>query len=315
MMARKGKTAGWPPALRRQPTGNLSGAAAPRRPGGTFGGNVGLDTENLNQIKPNQTKSNQIKPNSGGAGGWGGGKEARTGKILFVTGTDTGVGKTVLTAMLLAFFRGRGGNALAMKPFCSGSRGDARLLLALQNDRLALNEVNPFYFDKPLAPAVAAGRGRAVPMEAALEKIRGLAAGCDLLIVEGVGGLVVPLGKEYTVRDLIRRLKCRVIVVCPNRLGVINHAVLTAEALEEVGIKELAIAMMGVRNPDLSAASNAGMLRQMVPSVPVFYVPNLGLRASAPQVVKKNAFFLKKTLALLAGEGIVSIVLTQNERD
>ena len=77
-------------------------------------------------------------------------------KIIFVTGTDTGVGKTVLTAMLLTYLRKKGANALGMKPFCSGSRGDARLLRACQKGCLTLDEINPFYFDKPLA----AGRGR-----------------------------------------------------------------------------------------------------------------------------------------------------------
>ncbi|MGA2177892.1 MAG: dethiobiotin synthase [Verrucomicrobiota bacterium] len=232
-------------------------------------------------------------------------------KILFVTGTDTGVGKTVLTAMLLAFLRGAGRDALAMKPFCSGSRGDARLLHDLQKGCLTLDEVNPFYFDKPLAPAAAA---KNVPLRAALAKIRELAGRCDILVVEGVGGLLAPLGKGYTVRDLIGNLDCKVIVVSANRLGTINHTLLTVEALQVSGQKELAIAMMGVRKPDISAASNVRMIRRMAPRTPVFAIPYLGFGASKAGGVKKNVIFLKKTLAQLAWGGSVGLVLSQNER-
>jgi dethiobiotin synthetase len=223
--------------------------------------------------------------------------------ILFVTGTDTGVGKTVLTAMLLAFLRGGGCDALAMKPFCSGSRGDARLLHSLQKECLTLDEVNPFYFDKPLAPAAAAGRGRpAVSRQAALRKIRLLAGRCDLLLVEGAGGLMVPLGKDYTIRDVIRLLPCKTIVVCSNRLGVINHVLLTAESMQSVGIKEFTVVTMGVKKPDISAGSNARMICQRLPSVPVFSLPYLGIGASTARAAKINAKYLKKTLARLLGD-------------
>lgn len=225
-------------------------------------------------------------------------------KILFVTGTDTGAGKTVLTAMLLALLRRGGVRALAMKPFCSGPRDDARLLHRLQKGCLTLDEVNPFYFDKPQAPAAAAGKsGSAVPLSAVLAKIRGIAARCDLLIVEGVGGLMVPLGRNYAVLDVIRRLDCETIVVCPNRLGVINHTLLTASALQSAGIKHFTIVMMGVRKPDISAISNPRMIHQRLPSIPVICLPYLGKTASSAVGVKNNAKYLKKTLAGIVGDG------------
>ena len=236
-------------------------------------------------------------------------------KYLFVTGTDTGVGKTVLTAMLLAFLRRGGGRALAMKPFCSGSRGDARLLHRLQKEFLTLEDVNPFYFDRPLAPGAAArGGGQKAPLGVVLGKIQAAAGRCDLLLVEGVGGVMVPLGGDYTVRDLIRGLECKTIVVCANRLGTINHTLLTAEALEGAGIEEFTIAMMGVKNPDISAASNPRMIRRMLPSRPVFCLPHLGFRAGTAGAVKRNVKYLKKTLAQLAGGDILSIVRSQNEK-
>jgi dethiobiotin synthetase len=227
-------------------------------------------------------------------------------KTLFVAGTDTGVGKTVLTAMLLAFLRGGGANVLAMKPFCSGSRGDARLLHSLQKESLTIEEVNPFYFDKPLAPAVAARRsGRRVTRRAALEKIRLLARRCDLLLIEGAGGLLAPLGVGYTARDLIRDLNAETILVSSNRLGVINHVVLTAEALQSSGIKGFKVVLMGVKRPDLSARGNARMIRQLLPLVPVFSLPYLGIRASTAKAAKINAKYMKITLARLLGDDMV----------
>jgi len=227
-------------------------------------------------------------------------------KIIFVTGTDTGAGKTVLSAMLLAFLRRGGCDALAMKPFCSGSRGDALLLRGLQRDRVSLDDVNPFYFDKPLAPAAAAGRGRPkVSLRNALGKIRLLADRCDVLVVEGVGVIMAPLGEDYTVRDLIQRLDCKTIIVCRNRLGIINHATLTAESLQHAGIKEFTVAMMGVKKPDISAGSNPRILRRMLPGTPVFCLPHLGFGASTVRGVKINVKFMKKTLAHLIGDDIL----------
>jgi dethiobiotin synthetase len=223
-------------------------------------------------------------------------------KILFVTGTDTGAGKTVLTALLLAFLRQGGANALAMKPFCSGSRHDARLLHRLQSQCLTIEEVNPFYFDKPLAPAAAADPGQPrISLYTTLKHIRCLASRCDLLLVEGAGGLLAPLGKGYTLRDLIRPMRGQVIVVCRNRLGVINHVALTTEALQRAGIKEFTVVMMGVKKPDLSAASNPRMIRKTLPSTPVFCLPYLGKRVSTAAAVKINVKYLKKTLARLLG--------------
>jgi dethiobiotin synthetase len=232
-------------------------------------------------------------------------------RIVFVTGTDTGVGKTVLTAMLLAFLRREGRNALAMKPFCSGSRGDARLLHGLQKGCLTPDEVNPFYFDKPLAPGAT---GKNVLLRTALGKILNLAGRCDVLVVEGVGGLLAPLGKGYTARDLIGRLDCGTILVSANRLGTINHTLLTLEALQSSVQKELKIVVMDAKKPDISAASNIQMIRRMTPGTPVYSIPYLGPRASKPFAVKKNVNFVKKTLALLTGGDKVGLVLSKEER-
>jgi dethiobiotin synthetase len=217
-------------------------------------------------------------------------------KVVFVTGTDTGVGKTILTALLLAHLRGEGRDALAMKPFCSGGRADARLLHRLQDGRLTLDEVNPFYYDKPVAPAAAPRR---VALGDALGRIRVLARRCELLLIEGAGGLLAPLGDDYTARELIAALSCKTLIASRNRLGTINHTLLTVEALQTTELQHFAVVLMGVKNPDPSVASNARMLRQRLPSSEVFSLPYLGNRAGTAANVKKSAIYLKKVLARL----------------
>ncbi len=238
-------------------------------------------------------------------------------KIIFVTGTDTGAGKTVLTALLLAFLREKGCNALAMKPFCSGSQADAELLYSLQNAEefngraglptAALDEINPFYYPEPVAPA--ASSALQVSLKVAVQKIRALSDRCDLLLVEGSGGLMVPLGPKFLIRDLIASLKCDVFVACPNRLGVINHTLLTVESLQNVGTKNFRVVMMETRHSDESSAKNAEIIAKMSPKTPIFRLPYLGLRASTTRGIQKSAKKMKKTLAALVGAGYLDLVL------
>jgi dethiobiotin synthetase len=219
------------------------------------------------------------------------------GKIIFITGTDTGVGKTVVTALLLRHLRQTGCNALAIKPFCSGTRADVRLLHSLQKGLLTLEEINPFFFKNPVAPAVATGWRKTISLDTVLSKIRAVGRRCDVLLVEGSGGLLVPLGKNYTVADLISKLRCPALVVSRNRLGTINHTLLTVKSMQAIGIKRLKIVMVEDKKPDISARSNPKTIKKMVSSAPVFLIPNLGFGASKEGAIKINALFLKITLA------------------
>jgi dethiobiotin synthetase len=230
-------------------------------------------------------------------------------KIIFITGTDTGVGKTVVTALLLRHLRQAGCNALAVKPFCSGSRADARLLRRFQKNLLTLDEINPFFFRQPVAPAAAAGRRKIIRLDTVLRKIRAVGGRCDVLLVEGIGGLLVPLGKNLTVADLISRLRCRALIVSSNRLGTINHTLLTVKALQAIGVKRLKITMVEEKKRDISARSNLKMIKKMAPLVPIFSIPNLGSGASLERAIKINAIFLKITLAQILGGDIFNTVL------
>ncbi len=229
------------------------------------------------------------------------------GRILFITGTGTGVGKTVLTALLLRHLREQGLDALAIKPFCSGSRKDARLLQRLQKEDLTLAATNPFFFRRPLAPWVAAREnGRAqIPLRHALGKIRRLGKRGRILLVEGSGGVLVPLGENYAVADLISLLRCETVLVAPNSLGTINHTLLTAKYMQAIGVKDIKIVMMSGRKPDLSSRSNIRAICELLPAIPVFSLPYLGGEASNLAAVRKNAKKVKKTLAQLVGGGSV----------
>lgn len=218
--------------------------------------------------------------------------------MVFITGTDTGVGKTLLTALLLQHLRSKGCRALAMKPFCSGGRDDARLLHAVQNGELTLDEINPFFFNEPLAPLVAArAHHRSIRLEEVLRRISHAATQCARLLIEGSGGLLVPLGEGYTVADLITKLNCQIIVVSPNRLGTVNHTMLTARALQHIGIKRLKVVLMARAHPDPSSYSNLQILTELLGQVPVLALDYLGADACHLAALKRAEKKVEKSLA------------------
>lgn len=222
----------------------------------------------------------------------------RSGKIIFVTGTDTGVGKTVFTGLMVHHLRTTGLHALAMKPFCSGSRADVRLLRAMQDDELSENEINPFYFPEPVAPLVSARqRKRLIPLVEVVRRIKTIAARCECLLIEGSGGLLVPLGEKYLVSDLIKRLNCEVIVVSRNRLGTINHTLLTVGALKHMGVKKMAVALMETGRKDVSVKTNGRVLSELLKPIQLYRVEFLSKNASKSGVLKNSHRKVKKTLA------------------
>ena len=219
-------------------------------------------------------------------------------RTIFVTGTDTGVGKTVFAASLVYFFRKQGLNAFAMKPFCSGSHDDILVLQSVQPRALSAEEVNPFYFHAPVAPLVALRRARRnIPLKEVLAKIGHVQRRCDVLVIEGSGGLMVPLGEGYAVADLIRALKCEVAIVSRNKLGTINHTLLTVDAVKRLKPKKLSVVLMERGTGDASTATNFGILRELVSPFPVVAYPFLGRRRMGLQVFRGSAKILKKVLA------------------
>src|SRR6266487_4369074 len=174
-------------------------------------------------------------------------------RILFITGTDTAVGKTVLTSLLARHLRERGVAVAALKPICSGDRADACALHSSQKGPLTLDEINPWHFRAPLAPLLAARREhRRVDLARVLAHVRRVQRRFDVVLVEGAGGLLSPLGEDFNARDLIIALHAVPIIVCPNQLGVVNHALLTVEALPRLVARRAAVVLMPARRPDLA---------------------------------------------------------------
>ncbi len=165
---------------------------------------------------------------------------------VFVTGTDTGVGKSVASTALLHAFRARGGAAVGMKPLASGCEetaegwrnDDALALVAASSHRPSYGDVNPYALPLPLAPEIAARRAgvevRLEVLEAAYERLRKQS---EIVVVEGVGGWSAPLSASLDQIDLVRALRLSVVIVVGIRLGCINHARLTARAITGDGAR------------------------------------------------------------------------------
>jgi dethiobiotin synthetase len=197
--------------------------------------------------------------------------------VFFITGTDTGVGKTVLTALLVRFLRAHGLRVAAFKPVCSGGRDDARALHAALGGALTLDEVNPWPFRAPVAPLLAAELERkSVSLSQTLAHIRAKQKGFDTTVVEGAGGLLSPLGENFDSRDLMRALRARPIIVAANKLGVVNHILLTLAALPKNRRAAAKIVLMSPPKPDTATPSNAKLLRRFLPAETILTLPWLG---------------------------------------
>ena len=219
-------------------------------------------------------------------------------RIVVITGTDTGVGKTLMTALLLRHLRRAGERALAMKPFCCGGRQDVELLGSLQDNELTQEEINPHYFSEPLAPLVAARKEhRRIRLEPIVKRIREMSRRCDWLLVEGAGGLLTPLGEGFHLGHMIGELRCDAVVVSSNRLGTINHTRLTVGTLEAFTNKGVVTVLMEQPKRDLSAESNLRMLAELLGGSRVFGLEYLGKSALEEGAIKKSALRVKKTLA------------------
>jgi dethiobiotin synthetase len=151
-------------------------------------------------------------------------------KGIFVTGTDTGVGKTYVTGLILSELRRRGVHAAAFKPVACGAGGrhDAEIYAAIMDHEQPLDVINPIYLRHPLAPSVSARLERKrIDLRRVLRAYQQLAADYSVVLVEGAGGLLVPIRDNYFVADLAKKLKLPLLVVARLGLGTINHSLLT----------------------------------------------------------------------------------------
>ncbi|NQT18420.1 MAG: dethiobiotin synthase [Planctomycetes bacterium] len=192
---------------------------------------------------------------------------------IFITGTDTGVGKTVFTAALAAKLRAEGRDVVALKPFASGAMTvDGRRVSAdtLFLEEAALSgeppeELTPALFDAPLAPAVAARlEGRRVDVAQVAEHCRRVAARHEVALIEGVGGLLAPLSEDAVVADFAAMLELPLVVVAPPGLGTLNHTALTVECAHARGLHVAGIVISGYPDaPGVAEATNPDELERL----------------------------------------------------
>ncbi len=193
------------------------------------------------------------------------------GRGIFITGTDTGVGKTLVALGLAALLKSRRYSVGVMKPAETGCEErdtrlfpqDAYYLKEASGCKEPLEKICPYVLRDPLAPSTAASReGTQIDISLLAEVYHEISSSHDITLVEGAGGLLVPLLPSYTYADLAKLLKLPLLVVAPNRLGVINHLVLTLEHASCLGLSVLGYVLDRLEGgPSLAAETNAEALR------------------------------------------------------
>ena len=161
----------------------------------------------------------------------------------FITGTDTGVGKTLISCALLHAFAAQGQRVVGMKPVAvgcddDGHNQDVEQLRAASNILMSYGQINPYNFLDSIAPHIAAqNAGVRIDFARILTSYHELASQADVVIIEGAGGFRVPLNNNQDTADLVLQLGLPVILVVGIRLGCLNHALLTVSAIEACGLK------------------------------------------------------------------------------
>lgn len=202
---------------------------------------------------------------------------------FYVTGTDTGVGKTHASVALLHALQRRGQRALGMKPLASGCEAtadglrneDALALIAAGHRRVTYETVNPYALRDPTAPEIAAARdGVTIGLERIASAFAQLQAQADCVLVEGVGGWLAPLSDSLMQADLARRLQLPVLLVVGLRLGCINHALLSVRAIEADGLRLLGWIGNAIDPELLFAEETYAILKARLPGPCLGLLPN-----------------------------------------
>ena len=199
---------------------------------------------------------------------------------VFVTGTDTGVGKTLIAGSLLRSLCTSGMRAIGMKPVAAGidsgaaMNTDVAALIAAANVAAPATDINPYSFALPVAPHLASkAAGVGIELERIADAYARLAALAEAIVVEGAGGVLVPLGTQTDMLDIPARLDLPVLLVVGIRLGCLNHALLSALAIASRGLR-LAGWVANRIEPEMPAADgNVTTLRERLPAPLIADVP------------------------------------------
>lgn len=194
---------------------------------------------------------------------------------LFVIGTDTEVGKTYIACRVIELLVASGMRVGVYKPVASGSEdsqpSDAELLRAAANQNCDLEHVCPQQFAAPVAPPVAAAlEGREVDDSLLVTGANWWLGRCDLLVVEGAGGALSPISSQQTVLDLAVQFGFPLLLVVANRLGAVNHTLLTLEAAQKRGLKVEAIVLNRLPTVDAEFISNRKLIENFAPGIEIF---------------------------------------------
>ena len=231
-------------------------------------------------------------------------------KGLFVTGTDTGVGKTIVAAGLVKVARNSGLRAVAVKPVetgCMVREGelypeDGSFLHQASEGDLTLDECVPFRFSLPASPArAAAAVGSTLHVADLKEHVLALAEDADLTVVEGAGGLMVPIQGSFMMLDLIELLNFPTIIVARSGLGTINHSLLTLHALKQRGLETLGIVLScSSPEPGPEEEFTPSDLARLTQPVPVLVMPYF------PPEMNSNAAKIAETMTATWPKEILS---------
>jgi dethiobiotin synthetase len=192
---------------------------------------------------------------------------------LFVTATDTGAGKTYFTSLLIRALRRAGLDTVGFKPVCCGGREDAEEIERACGSELSLNQINPVWMRAPAAPyAATLIENRPVDLDLIRDTYASLRKSHDSLVVEGIGGWLVPITRDYFVSDLARDLGLPVAVVVGNRLGALNHTLLTVRSIQSLGIPIHGLVLNNLEAPsaDPATTTNRALLEDLL-NVPVLF--------------------------------------------
>lgn len=187
-------------------------------------------------------------------------------KGIFITGTDTDCGKTYVSSLILRALRAERVDAVGYKPICCGDRNDALELVDASGDMVDVEAVNPVWLKTPAAPHVAAMFENApIDRELLLRKHAELEAEHQVVVTEGAGGLLVPIdGKDFMIAELIKMIGSKVIIVVGNKLGALNHTLLTVEALRARGIEPAGMIFNNLHDEmDTATITNKGIVEDM----------------------------------------------------
>jgi dethiobiotin synthetase len=212
---------------------------------------------------------------------------------LFITGTDTGVGKTYTAARLLHLLRASGTSCAGMKPICCGDRRDAEFLLAAGSDGLTMDDVNPIWLKTPAAPIVGSLMEKVdIDVDHILAAFHSLQDRVEHVIVEGTGGWMVPIHRDYFVSDLAVAMKVPVLAVAYNRLGCLNHAALTVQSVIGHGLRCVGLVLNTAQETsDIAALTNADILGKII-DVPIL----AGLGENLTELPADWRFMLNSTI-------------------